>query len=37
MRRRSMSRGSANRVFKGSSGVHRRNFAPMPMRGGIRA
>lgn len=36
-RRKSMSGNQAKRVFRGSVGVHPRNFAPMPMRGGIRA
>lgn len=37
MRRNAMSGRKAKRVFRGSAGVHPRNYAPMPMRGGIRA
>lgn len=37
MRRKAMSGRSAKRVFRGSAGVHPRNYMPMPMRGGIRA
>lgn len=37
MKRRSMSGRKAKRVFRGSAGVHPRNYSPAPMRGGIRA
>lgn len=36
-KRMPLGKAKANRVFRGSAGIHPRNFAPMPMRGGIRA
>lgn len=37
MMRKRMSRSKSRRDFRRKSGVHPRNFSPMPMRGGIRA
>lgn len=37
MRRARMSRSKSRKSFRRSSGIHPRNYAPMPMRGGIRA
>jgi len=36
-KRHALGRSKAKRIFRGSAGIHPRNFAPMPMRGGIRA
>lgn len=35
--RKKLSKGRSKKMFRRSSGVHPRNFSPMPMRGGIRA
>jgi len=36
MRRRKMSRRANRKNFARGNGVHRKNIAPRPMRGGIR-
>lgn len=35
--RKKLSRGKSKKMFRKTSGIHRRNFDPSPMRGGIRA